>query len=65
VLLSARTSPFTTKSTIAREQANFVAIAASEGLLTTRLDDQRHINAWLVTEDGLAWMREIEDVFGD
>lgn len=65
VLLSARTKPFTTKSTMAREYANYVALAASEGLLTTRLDDQRHINAWLITEDGLSWMRELEDVLSD
>jgi hypothetical protein len=65
VLMCARQHPFTTKSDIARKAANEVALAASEGLLTTKLNETTFTNVWMVTADGLAWMEGFDDVFGD
>ena len=52
---------FTTKSKFARESANIVAVAATEGLLTTRLDEEVWGNRWMITEKGMQFMKEIHD----
>ena len=65
VLMCARQQPFKTKSNIARKAANQVALAASEGLLTTKMNETTYTNVWMVTADGLDWMEGVEDVFGD
>jgi hypothetical protein len=65
VLTHARAEPFTTKSDFARKAANAVALAASEGLITTRLNDTTYTNRWMVTIDGLEWMEGVNDVLGD
>lgn len=64
VLVAARTSPFTTKSDMARKFANEVALAASEGMLTTKMSETQFTNVWMITADGLAFMEGFEDVFG-
>lgn len=63
VLLKARQSPFTTKSDFARYAANEVALCASEGLITTHLEEHTYTNTWMVTADGMAWMEGFSDVF--
>ena len=55
----ARFNPFTTKSNFARMAANEVAIAASEGFISTRLDDQKFTNKWLITQEGLQFLEEV------
>jgi len=44
--------PFTVKSDFARVGALHVAIAASEGFITTQLDEDSWGNRWFVTPDG-------------
>ena len=63
LLSIARIRPFTTKSTMARDAANEIGMCASEGLLTTKINETTYGNVWLVTQAGLDYMEEIEDVF--
>lgn len=63
VLLRALSGGFTTKSKFSRDMANIVAIAATEGLITTRLSEEHWGNTWFLTEDGFEFMKEIEDEF--
>lgn len=54
VLHSAWSSSFTTKSDFAREHANAVAAAASQGWLTTYDPHHRaYTNSWRITPAGL------------
>lgn len=64
VVTLARTRPFTTKSDFARMAANEVAIAASEGLITTRVNDEAFGNVWIVTQAGMEFVEGFNDVFG-
>jgi phage-related protein len=63
VLQRARVKPFTTKSDFARMAANEVALCASDGLITTRLDDNIVSNVWVVTQDGMVALEELTDAF--
>lgn len=63
VLTQARLSPFTTKSEFARKAATEVALCASDGLITTRVDDNRVSNVWIITRDGLEVLEELIDAF--
>ena len=65
VLEQAKIKPYTTKSDFARQWATHVALAACEGLLSTRLNDEQFTNVWMVTADGLDWMSGVEDVLRD
>lgn len=49
VLVRARMQPFTTKSDFARRAANEIAILASEGMMSTKLDDENFTNVWMIT----------------
>ena len=64
VLAKTRVEPFTTKSDFSRKFATEIAIAASEGLITTRLNEGQFTNVWMITQDGLQFMESMEDVFG-
>lgn len=64
VLSRAKAAPFTTKSDFARVAANPIALAASEGLLSTRLNENTYTNRWMITREGLDWMEGFDDVFG-
>lgn len=61
VLSYAHQRPFTTKSDMARAGADVVALCASEGLLSTMLPDGHFTNVWMITEDGMAWLRGYHD----
>lgn len=61
VMLRARLEPFTTKSNAARNCATEIALLASEGLLSTKVQEGAYGNVWLVTEAGLGWMEDVED----
>lgn len=54
VLAKAWYEPFTTKSDFAREHADFVAMCASEGYITTKVDEDAYGNKWVITQDGIA-----------
>lgn len=53
VLRKAWTEPFYIKGDFARLYAQEVAIAASLGLITTRLSEEHHGRQWFVTRKGL------------
>ena len=61
VLIEAWAGGFTTKSKFARESANIIAVAATEGLITTRLEEEVWGNHWMITEKGMQFMKEIHD----
>ena len=65
VLAMARLKPFTTKSTMARDAATEIALCASEGFLTTKVNDTTFSNVWMVTARGLEYMEDFDNVFGD
>ena len=65
VVTMARVKPFTTKSDFARSYATEVAMAAVEGLITTKINETTFGNIWMVTQDGLGYIEEVEDVFSD
>jgi len=54
--------PFTVKSDFAREGALHVAIAASEGFISTKIDEEAWGRRWLITELGKEVKGEIENV---
>jgi len=53
ILERAWATPFTTKSDFARENADLVAMAASDGFITTRRAAGLYSNVWLITNRGL------------
>lgn len=53
----------TTKGDYARKAANAVAIAAVEGLITTKMTEVHYGNRWLLTEDGADFMVDLEDAY--
>jgi len=61
VLIESWAGGFTTKSKFAREAANIIAVAATEGLITTRLEEEVWGNRWMITEKGMNFMKEIHD----
>ena len=62
VLENAYYGGFTTKSKFSREMADVIAIAATEGLITTRINQEQWGNVWYLTEDGYEYMKELEYV---
>lgn len=58
VLHQAWLSPFSTKSNYARHEADWIAVAASQGLLTTRASKDLYGQLWRVTPRGLARLFE-------
>lgn len=57
--------PFTVKSDFAREGALQVAIAASQGFITTNIDDETWGKHWLVTPYGQEIHDEIKHILKD
>lgn len=62
VLDRAWRSPFTVKSDFSRKGAAYVAIAASEGFITTKVDVDSWGSRWLITDVGMEVKGEIDDV---
>lgn len=56
VVYMAWKAPFTTKSDYARFAADLIAMAASDGFITTRLATGLYSNKWMVTARGLRFM---------
>lgn len=55
-------SPFTVKSDFARKGALHVAIAASEGFITTKIDEDAWGTRWCITDVGMEVKGEIDAV---
>jgi hypothetical protein len=54
-------SPFTIKSNFARDSAMHVAICASEGFISTALDEDCWGNRWGITEDGRDFKEDLDE----
>jgi len=65
VLEAAWQGTFTTKSDISRSHADWVALACSLGYITVLVNDHAFSRHWLITEDGLAALNEIEFLLGE
>jgi hypothetical protein len=52
--------PFKTKSDYARFHADMIAMAASDGLITTRLATGLYSRIWLITPKGLSYLYALE-----
>ena len=59
ILYHAWKAPFTTKSDFARCWADLVAMAASDGFITTRLATGLYDNSWKITARGLRYMEKM------
>jgi len=55
-------NPFTVKSDFAREGALHVAICASEGFITNKVETDTWGRKWLITEVGMEVKKEVDDV---
>ena len=62
VLDRAWRNPFTVKSDFARDGALHIAIAASEGFITTKVDTDSWGRRWCITEIGMEVKADIDDV---
>tara|TARA_Y100001938_G_scaffold150777_1_gene243381 strand:- start:23850 stop:24059 length:210 start_codon:yes stop_codon:yes gene_type:complete len=51
------------KGRFARSSALWVAMAATEGLISTKVDDERWANAWMITDGGIEFMMELENAY--
>lgn len=56
VLMRAHNNPFTTKSDFARAYANFIALAACDGNITTKVGQFVPTATWRITEKGLRYL---------
>ena len=66
VLTRAWMAPFKTKSDFARMNADVVAMAASDGFITTRIATGLYGPRWLITAKGIAHLQRINgDEDGD
>ncbi|SCW77141.1 hypothetical protein SAMN02927900_04774 [Rhizobium mongolense subsp. loessense] len=54
ILKQALESPFKTKSNFARENADLIAMAASDGFITTRMAAGLYSRKWMITPVGLS-----------
>jgi hypothetical protein len=61
VLDTAQRKPFTVKSGFARNQAQWIAFCASEGFLSTRVEQHTWGDKWHVTASGRKLLGELED----
>jgi hypothetical protein len=54
ILKQAHEAPFKTKSNFARENADLIAMAASDGFITTRVATGLYSRKWMITPLGLS-----------
>lgn len=59
-LLEVGTKAPTIKSRFARDMAEWIAVAASIGFITCRLDDERFAQNWMITEYGEEYLRSFD-----
>lgn len=65
VLTKAWVEPFTTKSDFARLHANVVAMAASDGFLTTKIAAGLYSQHWKITPRGLTHLYSLLGITAD
>jgi len=65
VLDRAWRKPFSIKSNFARNTAFHVAMTASEGLITIKIDEDFFGNRWMITEHGMETKEALDDLFQD
>lgn len=53
---------FTVSSEFARKGSFYVALAASEGMITTNCGEDTWGNRWLITEHGMETKRELDEL---
>lgn len=58
-------APFSTKSDFAREHADMVAMAASDGFITTRIAAGLYGRQWNITPQGLKHLWMVEGIGTD
>ena len=61
VLDRAARDPFTVKSNFARKGAWYIAVCASRGFITTEVDYEVFSNMWMITEEGLDFMDNLDE----
>jgi len=61
VLDIANRTPFTCKSKFARQNAEWIAVCASEGFLTTKVSAEKWGNRWRTTNNGKQLLEELQD----
>ena len=54
--------PFTVSSKFAREGAFYVGLCASEGWITTKIDEETYGNRWSISEYGMGVKKELNHV---
>lgn len=59
-VLKAADDPPLVKSRFAREQAQYIGIAASMGLITLQLDEEHFTNHWMLTDEGFEWLKGVK-----
>lgn len=57
--------PFTVSSKFAREGAFYVALCASEGWITTKIDEETWGTRWSISEYGMGVKKELNRVLRD
>lgn len=62
LLAYARWTPFKTKSDFARKHADIIAMAASDGLITTRIATGLYGRSWGVTVAGLKHLENLKSM---
>ncbi len=60
VLDIANRTPFTCKSKFARQHAEWIAVCASEGFLTTKVSSEKWGNRWRTTNNGKQLLEELQ-----
>lgn len=65
VLERALHAPFKTKSNFAREHADLIAAAASDGYLTTRIAAGLYSRQWELTPVGLSYLYVLKGIHHD
>ena len=61
----ARAMPFTTKSEVREIRSKRNCTGSIRRLISTRLDDGVFTNRWMVTQEGLQFLEDIIDAYGD
>ncbi len=61
VLDRAARDPFTVKSNFARKGAWYIAVCASRGFITTEADYEVFSNLWMITEEGIEFMENLDE----
>lgn len=65
ILDAAWQGTFTTKSDLARTEADWVALCASLGLITVMTTPDTFSRSWMITEDGLETLAEVNELLGE